>query len=165
VQLNRTREKKQDGSAAIAVVRRILMTIFLLGAAGTGTELLLMGHIEDVWQWVPLLLLLMSFVVLFAHAVASASIRIFQGIMILFITSGIIGIGMHYNARMEFKLEMNPALKGKQLILETIKGATVPPVLAPGMMIQLGLVGLAYTYRHPTLLSTAEKNKTAPKEL
>ncbi|MCI0413693.1 hypothetical protein L0222_12945 [bacterium] len=140
------------------------MTIFLLGAAGTGTELLLIGHIEEVWQWVPLLLLLTSFVMLFAHAVASVSIRIFQGIMILFITSGIIGIGIHYNARMEFKLEMNPALKGKQLILETIRGATVPPVLAPGIMIQLGLLGLACTYRHPTLPST-ENNKTTTKEL
>ena len=26
--------------------------------------------------------------------------------------------------------------------------AKVPPALAPGVMIQLGLIGLAYTYRY-----------------
>jgi len=27
--------------------------------------------------------------------------------------------------------------------------AKTPPALAPGAMIQLGLLGLVYTYRHP----------------
>jgi hypothetical protein len=146
-------------------IRHILLAIFLLGVAGTGTELLLIGHTEEVWQWLPLLLLLVSILIVFAHVVAGASIRIFQGIMILFIMSGITGIALHYKARMEFKLEMNPALKRKQLILETIRGATIPPVLAPGVMIQLGLVGLAYTYLHPTLPGTTDKNENAMKEL
>ena len=29
--------------------------------------------------------------------------------------------------------------------------AKVPPVLAPGVMVQLGFVGLLYAYRHPAL--------------
>ncbi len=131
-------------------IRHILLVIFLLGTAGTVAELLLIGHIEEVWQWLPLLLLVVSILILLAHVTVGANIRMFQGIMILFIASGITGIALHYKARMEFKLEINPALKGKQLILETIKGATIPPVLAPGLMIQLGLLGLAYTYPHST---------------
>jgi hypothetical protein len=44
---------------------------------------------------------------------------------------------------------MNPALAGFELVRESLSGAT--PALAPGTMIQLGLIGLAYTYRHPRL--------------
>ncbi len=29
--------------------------------------------------------------------------------------------------------------------------AKTPPALAPGSMAQLGLIGLAYTYRHPDI--------------
>jgi hypothetical protein len=38
-----------------------------------------------------------------------------------------------------------------QFALKTITGAT--PVLAPGSMVLLGLVGFAYTYRHPEITS------------
>jgi hypothetical protein len=150
-----------------AVLRHILLTIFLLGSVGTGAELLLVGHIEEVWQWIPLALLLMGILALLVHAFAepSPSTRIFQGIMVLFITSGIIGIWLHYKARMEFQLEMNPDVAGTKLFLETITGAKVPPVLAPGMMIQLGLLGLAYTYAHKTLISDAENKETTIKEV
>ncbi len=30
-------------------------------------------------------------------------------------------------------------------------GAKAPPLLAPGSMVQLGFLGLAYTYKHPAL--------------
>ena len=36
---------------------------------------------------------------------------------------------------------------------ERLTGAT--PALAPGAMVQLGLIGLAYTFRHPALRSAA----------
>jgi hypothetical protein len=44
---------------------------------------------------------------------------------------------------------MYPSLGGVQLVRETLTGAT--PVLAPGSMTLLGLVGLAHTYGHPQL--------------
>ena len=157
----------QTKNQRTAVIRQILLTIFLLGAVGTGAELLLVGHIEEVWQWIPLALLLMGLLALLVHAFAgsSSSTRIFQVMMILFITSGIVGIGLHYKARMEFKLEMNPEVGGTKLFLETIRGATVPPVLAPGMMIQLGLLGLAYTYAQKTLIADAQNKETTMKEV
>ncbi|MFB3131882.1 MAG: hypothetical protein ACE10K_05095, partial [Rhodothermales bacterium] len=58
----------------------------------------------------------------------------------------------------EFELEMYPTLKGLELFWESIKGAT--PALAPGTMIQLGLLGWAYTYRHPALIKSIEKTST-----
>jgi hypothetical protein len=30
--------------------------------------------------------------------------------------------------------------------------AKAPPALAPGVMVQLGLLGLVYTYKHPALM-------------
>jgi hypothetical protein len=47
-------------------------------------------------------------------------------------------------------MESNPSLAGWDLVWQAIGGKT-PPLLAPGAMIQLGLVGLAYTYKHPAL--------------
>jgi hypothetical protein len=67
--------------------------------------------------------------------------------MVLFIVTGGIGVGLHYDGNVEFELEMAPDAQGLELISRTLTGAT--PVLAPGMMTLLGLVGLAVVYRHP----------------
>ena len=146
---------------ACSTMRGIILVIFLFGALSAGVELLLLGHTESPWQWVPLALIVVSLVALLFHAIVrrAMSVRIFQVIMLLFIISSFVGIWQHYQAKVEFKLETNPALSGMELFWEAVTGATVPPVLAPGMMIQLGLLGLAYTYRHPALISSAKRNE------
>jgi hypothetical protein len=58
-----------------------------------------------------------------------------------------IGMGLHQSANAEFEQEMDPSLTGMKLFRESLSGAT--PALAPGTMIQLGLIGLVYAYRHP----------------
>ena len=75
---------------------------------------------------------------------------------ILFVISGFAGLFLHYQGNAQFELEMYPSLKGLELFRKAIKGTT-PPTLAPGTMIVLGLLGLAYTYRHPALLKPAGK--------
>jgi hypothetical protein len=69
--------------------------------------------------------------------------------MVLSLVSGVLGAWLHYRGNVEFELEMEPALRGLTLFWRAMRGAT--PALAPGTMIQLGLVGLAYTFRHPAL--------------
>lgn len=153
-------QKKLFGHAAIlAVIRRLILIVFLVGALGAGAELLLLEHTEDSWQLVPLLLIALSLVALTLHSAIrrAATVRIFQAAMLLFIGSGVVGAWLHYQAKVEFKLEMNPDLGGLALFREVMLGATLPPVLAPGLMIQLGLLGLAYTYRHPALVAATEK--------
>jgi hypothetical protein len=142
-------------------MRRMLLAIFLFGTLSAGVELLLLGHTESLWQWVPLVLVVSSLVALILHAAfrRAASVRVFQSTMFLFIISGCIGIWQHYQAKVEFKLETNPALSGMELLGEVMTGATVPPVLAPGMMIQMGLLGLAYVYRHPALINSTKRNE------
>jgi hypothetical protein len=54
----------------------------------------------------------------------------------------------HFNGSMEYQLELNPELSMGEL-LDKIVHAKAPPLLAPGMMIQLGLLGLAYAFTDP----------------
>jgi hypothetical protein len=152
-----------EHAATGSAMRGIFLALFLLSAFSAGAELLLLGHTESLWQWLPLLLIALSFLALTLHAAIrhAASVRVFQLIMFLFIGSGFVGIWQHYQARAEFKLETNPALSGMNLLWEALTGAAVPPVLAPGIMVQMGLLGLAYTFRHPALVKSTQSNAPA----
>lgn len=145
-----------------SVLRRLLVIIFILGSIGTGVELLLAEHTENYWQWTPLGLIALSFVTLIFHALFrnATGLKIFQIMMLLFILNGCIGIWLHSQARAEFELEANPGLRGPSLLWETINGATLAPLLAPGVMIQMGLLGLAYTFRHPLLVNQSQRTVT-----
>ena len=57
------------------MIRAILLTIFILGSVGSGAELLLLNHVESLLQWIPLLLILLSFVALGWHARRGAPLR------------------------------------------------------------------------------------------
>ena len=132
--------------------RRILLGILLLGVIGISAELLLLNHIEDASQWIPLALCAATVVLSVAVAVVptTATIRLFQLLMLLLIISGALGVYLHYGATTAFQLEMDPTLKGLALFKKAIV-AKAPPALAPGAMTQLGLIGLAYTFGHPAL--------------
>jgi hypothetical protein len=36
-------------------------------------------------------------------------------------------------------------------LFSTVMTAKAPPAMAPGAMVQLGLIGLVYCYRHPAI--------------
>jgi hypothetical protein len=141
--------------AALSTIRTILLWALVLGAIGMMGELLLIGHDESASQWVPLVLLGAGVVIgASLFVVPSAiSLRLLQLLMILFVGSGMLGVALHYQGNAEFELEMHPSLSGLDLVTGTLTGAT--PVLAPGSMSLLGVVGLAFTYRHPLLRSQA----------
>jgi hypothetical protein len=132
--------------------RNILLAILLLGTAGIMAELFLLAHYEDVTQWIPIALggvtIALSLVV--ALRPSRGAIRLFQTVMLLLIVSGVVGMYLHLGANMEFQLEMDSTLRGLALFRKSIV-AKAPPALAPGAMMQLGLIGLAYTFRHPKL--------------
>ncbi len=137
-------------------IRSFLMALFLLGATGTAAELLLLGHTEDPWQWVPLVLMAVGVVAACSFFLRRdrGSLRAFQVTMGVFLVSGIIGLVLHYRVNVEFELEMYASLGGLDLFWEAMQGAT--PVLAPGMMIELGLLGLAYAFRHPIFTQASD---------
>ena len=137
--------------------RRILLAILLLGVLGIAAELLLLAHTEDAYQWIPIALAAMTamLIVVVGFRPTAGSIRIFQLVMVLMILSGAMGMYLHFRANMEFQLEMDATLTGFALFRKSIV-AKAPPALAPGAMAQLGLIGLAYTFRHPALGSRRE---------
>jgi hypothetical protein len=149
--------KDESGeTAALKAIRSFLLVIFLVGTLGTGAELFLVEHTEHTTQLVPLGLMAASLVVLGWRIFdrGRVNIRAFQAIMILFVLSGFVGLWLHYQANIEFETEISPSLEGFELFWKAIKGAA-PPTLAPGTMIELGLLGWAYTYRHPALAASA----------
>src|SRR5688500_4169631 len=132
--------------------RRILLTILVLGIAGITLELWLMAHTEDFYQQIPLWLAGagVASTVVVAVRPSIGTVRLFQAVMGLFLLSGVVGMVLHFQVNIEFQKEMDAALSGLALFQKAIL-AKSPPALAPGAMIQLGLIGLAYTFRHPAL--------------
>jgi hypothetical protein len=135
----------------LARLRRVLHAILFAGVVGMGLELLFIGHVEGAFQRVPLTLLAAALVSLVWIAVGPGlvAIRVVRVVMLLFVLSGVVGVGLHAKGNMEFELEMYPDRAGLALVRKVLTGAT--PVLAPGSMALLGLVGLAMTYHHPAL--------------
>jgi hypothetical protein len=120
---------------------------------GTIIELALLEHFEDAWQWTPIILLAAALLTLGWHALerGATSLNVLRGLMVVCAASGILGVLLHYRGNVEFELEMYPDLHGWKLFKEAMMGAT--PALAPGAMVQIGLVGLAWTFRHPAFKS------------
>jgi hypothetical protein len=155
IHMSDTSLSETEDGRTMSVIRSVLLVILILGIVGTGVELLLIEHTADVRQWIPLLLILSSLCVLGWRAVAGGawSLRFFRGVMVGFVGAGFLGFYFHYNGSVEFRLESDPSLKGWALFWQAMRGKAPPP-LAPGIMIQLGLIGLAYAYRHPAMSSS-----------
>ena len=139
----------------------MLLAVYFLGIFGTGIELVLLGHYAELPQLIPggMILLAFAFLATWILTRARVVLLVFQVLMFLFVASGALGIYLHYQSNVEFELEMNPSATGLELIWESLTGAM--PVLAPGTMVQLGLVGLLYTYRHPIFSVSWETERSS----
>jgi hypothetical protein len=65
--------------------------------------------------------------------------------MALFVLAGFVGVAAHFEGSAEFQLELDPKISAWELI-QKIVHAQAPPLLAPGVMMVFGLIGLAYVY-------------------
>jgi hypothetical protein len=126
-------------------LRRWLFWVLVLGLAGTETELLLLEHYEDPWQFVPLVLIVCAVAVLVRHAMRpdAGSLHAMQILMGLFVLTGFMGLALHFRGAAEFQHEIDPAMGTWDLVRKVMR-TKAPPVLAPGVMLQLGLIGWAY---------------------
>ena len=133
-------------------IRRALLAILALGLVGTEIELFLLKHTEGFWQLVPVFLVGASlFVALWVWLKPGPlSIGTLRVVMGVFLISGIVGTVQHFTGNVGYEKESNPGLAGAELYKLAAMGST--PLLAPGVMLQLGLIGLLYTYRHPALI-------------
>jgi hypothetical protein len=131
----------------LVFIRRVVLIVLLLGMAGTLAELTLIAHYEDLTQWIPIVLLAVG---LAALAVDLAFARgwtqlLIQLTMVLVMGAGALGIYFHFHGSREFQLEMDPQMRGTTLVWHVLR-AKSPPTLAPGSMVQLGILGLGYAY-------------------
>lgn len=138
--------------STLAAIRRGLLALVLLGIVGLLAELVLLEHYEDPWQWTPLALLAVALVATTVVAVRPSpkALRIFRIVMSLCVVAGALGVFLHLNGNVEFERETAAELRGLPLFWAALRGAT--PTLAPGAMVQLGLLGLAFGWRHPLRL-------------
>ena len=138
-------------SDTLATIRAVLLGALAIGVLGTIGELILLRHIDKVTQWIPLVLLVGTLPILAWHAKTpgASSVRALQVLMVAFVAAGVLGVGLHYDGNVDFERELQPDEHGWTFLRKTVAGAT--PVLAPGSMVLLGLVGLAHAYRHPAL--------------
>lgn len=132
--------------------RRFVLGILLLGTLGSMAELLLLGHVEDLLQGIPVVLLVLVAAALVATVARPTprGVRLLQAVMALCVLGGMAGTVLHFKANVEFQQEVDPSLAGRALVWKALQ-AKAPPALAPGVMVQLGLLGLVYTYGHPAL--------------
>jgi hypothetical protein len=141
------RPKADADSVVLERLRLWILGVLVLGLIGTVTELILLEHYEQPLQFVPLVLIGLGVVVLAWHALrpGTASLRSLQIVMGLFVLAGFAGMAAHFNGSAEYQLELDPEMD-KWELLEKILHAKAPPLLAPGMMLQMGLLGLAYAF-------------------
>jgi hypothetical protein len=140
---------RSDPSDAI---RGLLLALFGVGLAGTFVELLLLEHYEDVRQWIPLVLIAATGAGLVVHARRQSrrTTLAFRALMFLLIAGGATGVVLHYLGNLDFQRDMDPTASQAALFWKVMR-AKAPPALAPGILAQLGLLGLIATYRHPAL--------------
>jgi hypothetical protein len=136
--------------AVLSSLRRFLLVLLVLGLCGVGAELIALAHYEDSWQLAPLVLIALALFVVGWHVLDGSRmpVRMLRLVMVMFIAAGLTGVVLHYRGNLEFQLEIDPSQSHWSLFKKVIQ-AHSPPALAPGAMAQLGLLGLAYTYRHP----------------
>jgi hypothetical protein len=130
-----------------ALLRWWVLGVLVLGLAGTGTELVLLEHYEQALQFVPLVLIVAAVAAIMWQVARNdaASLRALEIIMALFVLAGFAGVAAHFHGSAEFQLDLNPSMTAWELV-EKVMRAKAPPLLAPGMMLQMGLLGLAYVY-------------------
>ena len=107
----------------------------------------MLAHYEDITQQIPLALLAIGLIVVLVDLIVSRrwTSTLVQLSMVTFVAAGLLGIFFHFQGSKEFQLEMDPAMRGMDLMWHVLR-AKSPPTLAPGTMVQMGILGLGYTY-------------------
>ena len=140
-----------DGSGNGWPIRRLLLWVMLVGMLGLATELALIEHFEDALQWIPLGALAAGLLVVAALLArpTGGGVRALQAISLAFLVAGGLGVYLHLDGNLEWEREDDPSARGGDLLVRALAGTI--PLLAPGALAQLGLIGLIVGHRHPAL--------------
>ncbi|TDQ33363.1 hypothetical protein [Zeaxanthinibacter enoshimensis] len=124
--------------------RQVIVAALLFMMVGTGLELVLIDHYEDLLQLIPLvcIALAMVLVLVLLFYRTRFTIGFFKLVLGVSALSGLYGTFLHLQANYEFEQEMQPTADDWHLLVESLSGAL--PALAPGSMIVLALLGYSY---------------------
>lgn len=133
----------------LALLRGIILALVAFEALGLLAELVLLEHFKSPSQVIPFALLGLTLITsaLVYRARSTTTLRAFQVVMGLSILGGALGLWEHLEGNLGFSLELHPQMGLFERAWDVLSGAT--PVLAAGVLVQMGLLGLAYTFRHP----------------
>jgi len=133
-------------------IRTFILFIFVLGAVGSGLHLLLLGHSTGLLQLVPLVLIGLALLTIVWYGVTHSrrSVRVLRLLMGLFLLAGFVGMALHFRGSLHVELARTPDAGAWKLFWASVHGEY--PILTPGWMALLGLIGGVYTFRHPVLL-------------
>lgn len=132
-------------------LRHAALALAALAALMTPLELVLTKHYTQTAMLVPFALV--GLVLLAIAAVllrpSPPTLRLFQAVMGLLFIGSALGVFFHLRGNLEVALDIDPTLSGLGLFWRVLGGAA--PALAPGLLAQVGLLGLLFTFRHPAL--------------
>jgi hypothetical protein len=140
-------DAEQESAVHVETLRGWILAVLGLGLAGTVIELILLGHYEQPLQLVPVALIVLSAAALAWNVTRrdAASRNALMIVMMLCVLASIAGVIAHFRGSAEFQLELDPSIGRWDLLMKVLQ-AKAPPLLAPGMMMQMGLLGLAYVF-------------------
>ena len=138
------------------------MALVGFGALGLLLELALLEHWMARPQLVPLAVLTLGIgsALMFALRPGHRTGALFRAVMGLAVLAGVAGIALHLSDNLAFEREIVPDADLAPLLWAAFHGAT--PLLAPGSLVQLGLVGLVLTYGHPALQRSPTPSSSGP---
>jgi hypothetical protein len=131
-------------------LRRLLLWLLLFGLAGVATDLALLGHYEDTRMVLPFIAIAIAAAAAIARLArpSAATVWWLRAAMAPMLAAGAAGAYLHYAGGLEFQKDLDPTLTRWQLLWKVLH-MQAPPMLAPGMLVQFALLGLASTYRDP----------------
>ena len=130
-------------------LRRFLLILSVLLFFGALVELWLVGHTEDLIQWLPFALCVLGSmaVLLVLFRPGRATVNVLRVCMVLIALGTLLGIYLHVEGNVLFAQEIQPDSPTTELVLKGLGGAN--PLLAPGILAVAATVAVAATYRYP----------------
>ncbi len=138
------RNDEQD-DRVLPVIRSFLLGIIALVLTGLLAELLFLNHLKTPLQMLPAGLAAGGLVVIVRYWISpnATSLRILKGILIACTVVGVLGIVIHAG--------ILSSMRDRKARGRRPEFTEEPPPLAPMVMVPIGLLGLAFTFRHPDL--------------
>jgi hypothetical protein len=137
-----------SAAEVLAQLRWFLLVLSILLFVGALIELWLVGHTEDLIQWLPFGLSIAGIVmvlwVLFRPA--RRSVRALRVCMVLIALGSLFGIYEHITGNIAFERELQPNASTTQLVAKGLQGGN--PLLAPGVLAVAAVLALSATYRY-----------------